>query len=878
MTLIQKMTRYIRTLRGYVLIAIMSVSMVVFLSVTLTATFLYEDVLHRQAAATSESIAQSTFSSMFQVMRQGWTRQDLEHFLAETKNSFADTPFDIEIYRGDKVEALFGAIAQPDMDQHIRQAFTEGQNLQIPKDSSVRRLYPLMVRAECQQCHTNAEIGDVLGVIEIRQDLQAVSHEIRQTYIVLFSLAGVIIIGAAFGISHSISSRIRQAIVGFKSQLNDVNSVKDFRELNIRDVDLYFDEFNRAFADISHLMEKLKDVAVDKDILEFEIRLLSKFIITSDVVRDWRDFIKDLLVDINTIIQAHTLVTVFQVDDEGYEVEVFWYQSVPDSTREAFEIFLKTRIEGGQGVQRGGTILSIAHHVAHPEPDALAEKRISSSDIELQTKSLLLETPKIGGVVGIGVQSDLATDPIRHIVIDGILTTLLNLVGSVKAIYKYTQDLEFYATRDPLTSLHNQRMFKELLGYEVGRASRHNDNFALLMLDLDNFKTVNDRYGHAYGDQFLQAFARVLEESVRPGDFLSRYGGDEFTIILPEASQEQAFSVAQRIKRAIDQMGLRSPDGDALRATSSMGIAVYPEHAKNARDLFLMADNMMYKAKRLGRNSIAVPDEDEVAEVYKEAGAKNIMVLNALEEERIVPYFQPIVDAKTGDIEIHELLMRIEMDHRIVPAGEFIDIAESIGVVHKMDYMLIEKAFDQMIVQGYQGKLFVNLSPKSLIVSEFIGRIHQLALDKGIAPGRIVFELTERETVSNLNLLEKFVLDLKLEGFNFAIDDFGSGFSSFHYIKHFPIDVIKIEGEFIRNMLNDDKYMAFVKSIVTLAQNLSIKTIAEFIEDEEVMDKVRELGIDFGQGYYLGRPGAQFAQSASNTLSSGNAEELDQPA
>lgn len=867
MPLHRKIIRFIRTLRGYVLISIMAVSMVVFFSVTLTTTLLYEDVIQRQAAQTSESIAQSTFNSMFQVMRQGWTREDLEVFLAETKDSFSGTPFEIEIYRGARVEALYGAIDQPEPDAEIQRTFQDGEHHLSGADNIIRRLYPLKARGECLQCHTNVEVGDVLGVIEITQDLRPFSHDIRQNYIALFIIAAMLIIFAALAISASISVRIKQSMQRFKNQLKDVNSVKDFRELDTKKVDFYFDEFNKAFLHVGSLMEKLKDVAVDKDILEFEIRLLSKFIITSDVVRDWRDFIKDLLVDINTIIQAHTLVTIFQVDDEGYELEVFWYQDVPEETRKAFEQFLRTNIEGDEHFHKGAVILSIAHHVSHPEPETLGLRPITPKDIELQTKSLLLETPKIGGVVGIGVQSDLARDPIRHIVIDGILTTLLNLVGSVKAIYKYTQDLEFYATRDPLTSLHNQRMFKELLGYEVGRASRHKDSFGLLMLDLDNFKTVNDRFGHAYGDQFLQAFAQVLEDSIRPGDFLARYGGDEFTIILPEASQEQAFSVAQRIKRAVEKMNLRSPDGESMHATSSIGVAIYPDHAKNPRDLFLLADNMMYKAKRLGRNSIAVPDDDEVAEVYKEAGAKNIMVLNALEEERIVPYFQPIVDAKTGDVEIHELLMRIEMDHRIVPAGEFIDIAEGIGVVHKMDYMLIEKAFDQMVEQGYKGKLFVNLSPKSLIVSEFIGRIHQLALDKNIAPERIVFELTERETVSNLNLLEKFVLDLKLEGFNFAIDDFGSGFSSFHYIKHFPIDVIKIEGEFIRNMLNDDKYMAFVKSIVTLAQSLGIRTIAEFIEDEEVMDKVCELGIDYGQGYYLGRPAEAFVQQSSHLVS-----------
>ncbi|MGL6253524.1 MAG: EAL domain-containing protein, partial [Billgrantia desiderata] len=229
-----------------------------------------------------------------------------------------------------------------------------------------------------------------------------------------------------------------------------------------------------------------------------------------------------------------------------------------------------------------------------------------------------------------------------------------------------------------------------------------------------------------------------------------------------------------------------------------------------------------------------------------------------LEEQRIVPYFQPIADVRTGEVNIHELLMRIQLDDRLVPAGEFIDIAESIGVIHKMDYQLIEKAFAQVREQGYEGMLFINLSPKSLIIGEFIGRIHQLAIDYGILPERIVFELTERETVSNLKLLEKFVLDLKMEGFNFAIDDFGSGYSSFRYLKQFPIDVIKIEGEFIRNMLSDEKYMAFVKSIVTLAQSLGVSTIAEFIEDEEVLAAVEGLGIDFGQGYHLGRPGPNF--------------------
>uniref|UniRef100_E6QQ75 GGDEF:EAL n=1 Tax=mine drainage metagenome TaxID=410659 RepID=E6QQ75_9ZZZZ len=243
-----------------------------------------------------------------------------------------------------------------------------------------------------------------------------------------------------------------------------------------------------------------------------------------------------------------------------------------------------------------------------------------------------------------------------------------------------------------------------------------------------------------------------------------------------------------------------------------------------------------------------------MAEVFRKAGEKGVMIQNALDQDKIVPYFQPICSATSGEIVIHELLMRIQLDDQIVVANDFIEQAESMGLAHKMDYQLIEKAFMQMSEQGYEGMLFVNLSPKVLIAGEFVARVSHLAQQSGIVPSRIVFEITERETVSNLSLLEKFVLDVKLQGFGFAIDDFGSGYSSFQYIKRFPVDYIKIEGEFIRNMLQDEVYLAFVKSIVTLAKELKIKTIAEFVEDAEILAAVSALGIDYAQGYHISRP------------------------
>lgn len=858
LTHVRALLACLKSLQGFVLVAILSVSLIIFLGVTLVSSLLYENVLTRQAEQTSEMLARQSFNAMLQVMRQGWTREQMEAFIEETKRAHEGAGYRFEFYRGERVSERYGTIEQPPMDIVIRAALASGNERVWRENGKVRRIMPLVARSECLACHQNTASGDVLGVIDIQHDLAPISRQMRLNYVAMFIVAALTILLLALAISKLFAERIQATLKQFRERLEAVNSVADFRKLDVSDTRVRFRELDHALQQVNALVGRLRNVAVDKDILEFEIRLLSKFIITSEVVRDWREFIKELLADINTIIQAHTLVTIFQVEDEGYELEVFWYREVAPETRATFEQLLTQLLEHKHEGPPGGTVLKVFHHTVLSSSEGEALSSLTPEDIRLQTKSLLLEAPKIGGIVGIGVQSDLAQDPIRHIVIDGILSTLLNLVGSVKAIYKYTKDLEYYATRDPLTSLHNQRIFKDMLAYEVGRATRHQDHFSLLMLDLDNFKAVNDRHGHAFGDQFLHAVADTLTHSIRPGDFLARYGGDEFTVILPQTGEEQAYSVALRIADNLTRQALTAPDGTTVRATTSIGIACYPNHAGNPHDLFLMADNMMYKAKRKGKNCVALPEQEEVAEVFREVGEKNQMVLSALEEQRIVPYFQPIADVRSGEVNIHELLMRIQLDDRLVPAGEFIDIAESIGVIHKMDYQLIEKAFFQVREQGYQGMLFINLSPKSLIVGEFIGRIHQLAIDYDILPERIVFELTERETVSNLKLLEKFVLELKLEGFNFAIDDFGSGYSSFRYLKQFPIDVIKIEGEFIRNMLGDETYMAFVKSIVTLAQSLGVSTIAEFIENEEVLAAVEELGIDFGQGYHLGRPGPRF--------------------
>ncbi|MEN6628791.1 MAG: EAL domain-containing protein [Sulfuricella sp.] len=846
----EKALGMLHTLRGFVFTATVGVSLLAFLGATLAASLLYEKLITERALETSNEIARQNFNDIQQFLRSGGSHQQLAEITAASKSAFPTTLDQISVYRSKSVEALYGKTTQPPIPEEIQRVLISAKTTTIQAGSHINYAYPVAAQQECLRCHTNVRNGEILGAIAIQHTLQTVTAKVRFYYVGLFLTLGLLVLLAATAVSAFAARKIRQSVDSLRNKVEAVNTVKDFEQFDISRVNFGFEEFNQTFENVALLVEKMKCVAVDKDVLEFEIKLLEKFVITSNVVRDWREFIKDLLLDINPIIDAYALVTIFRVEEEAYECEVFWRNPPSGDVSQLFEKILRMQFQD-HSFFNGAALLHISHNIAD-ENGSLPE--LSREDMELQTKSLLLETPRIGGIVGIGVQSALAQDNIRHMVIGSILTTLLNLVGSVKAIYKYTKDLEHYATRDPLTELYNQRMFWELLGYEVGRSKRHNQKFAVLMLDMDNFKAINDRYGHHFGDAFLQEFAKLLHSAVRDGDMLARYGGDEFCAILPEADDTQAHMVAQRIADLLEKFYVETPDGYKIKATTSIGIAISPSHGDNPKDLFLVADNMMYKAKKSGKNVIAIPSDDEMAEVFRKAGEKSIMIQNALDQQKIIPYFQPICNATSGEIVIHELLMRIQLGDQIVTANDFIEEAESMGVAHKMDYQLIEKAFIQMKEQNYQGMLFVNLSPKALIVGEFVARVHRLAMDHNIETNRIVFEITERETVSNLSLLEKFVLDIKLQGFSFAIDDFGSGYSSFQYIKRFPVDYIKIEGEFIKNMLHDEVYLAFVKSIVTLAKELNIKTIAEYIEDAETLVAAGELGIDYAQGYHISRP------------------------
>lgn len=433
--------------------------------------------------------------------------------------------------------------------------------------------------------------------------------------------------------------------------------------------------------------------------------------------------------------------------------------------------------------------------------------------------------------------------------------------GKVLFEQQQRKTLEAIAMTDSLTGLSNRRAAEDKLSSEAARAKRTGEVFSLVICDLDRFKLINDHFGHGVGDQVLQHVSAIMRDALREGDWVARWGGEEFLIYLHQSSGQEAFSAMERLRERIKLHPLETQHGK-LVLTASFGIGVSHPMTGEILQVLSEADGCLYEAKRSGRDRVVLSETATRGRLWQ-AG----MLQHALQENRIVAAYQVMVNLSSGEIVADEALARlVQLDGKIIPAAEFVEAAEGINLIHSVDEIIARHALERYSKQSAHGAPcalthFINLSPQFLARRDLLDALLEDAKNLAQSAGLnllkqqpIVFEITERQLLEDFDALRENLKHLLEYGFRLALDDFGSGYSSFLYLAELPISYVKIEGWMIRNMQHNDRVLSMVKSVVMLAQTLGVTTIAECVEDARTAEILRDMGVDWGQGYHFGYP------------------------
>jgi diguanylate cyclase (GGDEF)-like protein/PAS domain S-box-containing protein len=422
---------------------------------------------------------------------------------------------------------------------------------------------------------------------------------------------------------------------------------------------------------------------------------------------------------------------------------------------------------------------------------------------------------------------------------------------------RFEVQLAHLADHDPLTGLFNRRRFARELSRELSAAERYGGEGAVLIIDIDNFKHINDTLGHNAGDEVMMEVAHLLRERLRDTDVLARLGGDEFGVVLPHATAGDAEALAHALLDAVRGESIAVGGERPTRLTTSIGMAWFGTGTKTTpEDLLIDADVAMYDAKQQGRDRFAFASHEQRQRMMaRQTWTQRIR--QALEDDLFVLYCQPILDLQTNRISQHELLLRMPGEHEelILPAA-FLYTAERFGFIRAIDRWVLGRAIRLLAERngGPNLRLEVNISGPSVTDPDLPAFIEQELNARSIDPPDLILEVTETAAIANMAQARRFVARLTEVGCGFALDDFGAGFGSFYYLKHLPFDYLKIDGEFIRNLAGSGTDRLILKSIVEMAQALGKQTIAEFVGDQESIRLLREQHVDYAQGYHVARP------------------------
>jgi diguanylate cyclase (GGDEF)-like protein/PAS domain S-box-containing protein len=442
-----------------------------------------------------------------------------------------------------------------------------------------------------------------------------------------------------------------------------------------------------------------------------------------------------------------------------------------------------------------------------------------------------------------------------------------NIIGSVMVFHDVSREsrlfrqISYQASHDVLTGLINRREFENRLAISLKDLHENAETtHALLYVDLDQFKVVNDTFGHAAGDALLKQLTEIIQSHVRSTDLLARLSGDEFGILLERCSKDRAIEVAEAIRGSIEGYRFEWQDSFTTVRCSIGVVLVTNENNDDVANLMSSADVACYSAKDMGRNQIHFYRDSDASLRHEEMKWVS-RITSAVEEDRFELYYQPIIGIgdRHSDRRHYELLLRMRDENgELVGPNQFIPAAERYNLMSTLDRWVIHEALSELADRSEEGEarytIAINLSGTSLSEDRFLDFVIEELKSQKLPPGAICFEITETAAISNLSRVVHFMQTLKKLGCKFSLDDFGSGLSSFTYLKNLPVDYLKIDGQFIRNVAEDSVDEEMVRAIHQVGSAMGIETIAERVENREVLDKLGALGVEFAQGFYIARP------------------------
>ncbi len=430
---------------------------------------------------------------------------------------------------------------------------------------------------------------------------------------------------------------------------------------------------------------------------------------------------------------------------------------------------------------------------------------------------------------------------------------------SDEEVARLEAELLYLAEHDPLTGLFNRSRFEEELTRQVAYATRYGDGGAVLVIDLDHFKYVNDTLGHPAGDAVIRAVGETLRSRLRDSDVAARLGGDVFAALLARADRNQALAVANSLLDRFRTEPVVVSDQEVV-VTSSIGVVPFDhDTGLGPDDLLVLGDQAMYEAKEAGRNRIAIRNGASAESDPRETRVPIVQrIRETVQRESFLVYAQPIVNLDSQQISQRELLLRLRgRNGEVIAPGPFLAAAERFDLIKEVDRWMVGQAIEMISdarERGEELRLDVNVSAKSLGDPELM-KVIVAGLDRtAIDPASLIFEVTETAAITNPQGARRFAVELTSLGCRCALDDFGTGFGSLTHLKQLPVDFIKIDGEFVSHLTTSAADQVLVRAMVEIAHGLGMEAIAEFVRDQETLDTLRGLEADYAQGYFLGRP------------------------